>query len=216
MVRVDPTGKVFATISQAGAGQGHLTTFAQLVADEVGVRIEDVTIVEGDTAMTPYGTGTVASRSAIAAGGAVIKASRQLVAKLKRLAADRLEADADDIVIAGGRAHIAGVPDLSIDFEQLARWSYGFGPPLPAGEQHGLEVTDVYDLPMVTIANAVHVAMVAVDPRDATVTIEKYVVVHDCGRVINPMIVDGQSTAASFKASAACLWRNSSTTTKGR
>lgn len=192
MVRVDPTGKVFATISQAGAGQGHLTTFAQLVADEVGVRIEDVTIVEGDTALTPYGTGTVASRSAIAAGGAVIKASRQLVAKLKRLAADRLEASPDDIVIADGRAHVAGVSDLGIDFEQLARWSYGFGPPLPAGEQHGLEVTDVYDPPMVTIANAVHIAMVAVDPSDATVTIEKYVVVHDCGRVINPMIVDGQ------------------------
>jgi len=192
MIRIDPTGKVFATISQAGSGQGHLTTFAQLVADQVGARLEDVTIVEGDTALSPYGSGTVASRSAIAAGGAVIKAGRQVAAKIRRLAADRLEVSPDDILLSDGRAHVAGVPELGIDFRQLARWAYGFDAPLPEGEQHGLEASDVYDPPMVTIANAVHIAMVAVDPQDATVTIEKYVVVHDCGRVINPMIVDGQ------------------------
>lgn len=192
MIRVEPTGKITAAISQAGAGQGHLTTFAQLVADQLGARIEDVHVVEGDTGMSPYGSGTVASRSAVTGGGAVIRAGAKVAAKMRRIAADLLEADPADIQLRRGRASIKGVEQVGLSFEEIARCAHAMGKPLPPGEDYGLAATDVYDPPMVTIANAVHIAEVSVDARDATVNIERYIVVHDCGRVINPMIVDGQ------------------------
>jgi carbon-monoxide dehydrogenase large subunit len=192
IIRVEPTGKITAAISQAGAGQGHLTTFAQLVADQLGARIEDVNIIEGDTAVSPYGSGTVASRSAVTAGGAVIRAGTKVAAKMRRIAAELLEADVGDIELRHGRASVKGVEQLGLSFEEIARCAHAMGKPLPDGEEYGLEATDHYDPPMVTIANAVHIVEVSVDAEDATVTIERYVVVHDCGRVINPMIVNGQ------------------------
>lgn len=192
-IRVEPTGGVSAFISQASAGQGHLTTFAQLVADQVGVRMEDVTVVEGDTALVPYGTNTVASRSAITAGGAVIRAGAKVAEKLRRLAAFSLGVSPSDIVLRNGVAWVADEPETRVSIETLARTAYAIGhQSLPQGEEYGLEATDIYDPPMVTIANAVHIARVAVDPQDGRVAVEDYVVVHDCGRVINPMIVEGQ------------------------
>lgn len=192
IIRVEPTGKITAAISQAGAGQGHLTTFSQLVADQLGARIEDVHIIEGDTGISPYGSGTVASRSAVTAGGAVIRAGAKVAAKMRRIAAELLETDAADIELRHGRASVKGVEKLGVSFEEIALCAHAMGKPLPDGEEYGLEATDLYDPPMVTIANAVHIAEVSVDALDATVNIERYVVVHDCGRVINPMIVNGQ------------------------
>jgi carbon-monoxide dehydrogenase large subunit len=192
IIRVEPTGKITAAISQAGAGQGHLTTFSQLVADQLGARIEDVYIIEGDTGVSPYGSGTVASRSAVTAGGAVIRAGAKVAAKMRRIAAELLETDAADIELRQGRASVKGVTELGVSFEEIALCAHAMGKPLPKGEELGLEATDLYDPPMVTIANAVHIAEVSVNALDATVTIERYVVVHDCGRVINPMIVNGQ------------------------
>ncbi|PWC94115.1 xanthine dehydrogenase family protein molybdopterin-binding subunit [Azospirillum sp. TSO5] len=193
IIRVDPQGHVTAYISHANAGQGHLTTFAQLVADQVGCRLEDVTIIEGDTGLSPYGSNTVASRSAITGGGAVIRAGAKVADKMRRIAAHNLEVAPVDIVLREGRAEVVGAGLLNVSFEEIARIAYSVGRQgLPEGEDYGLEATDYYDPPMVTIANAVHIAQVAIDPDDARVTIEKYVVVHDCGRLINPMIVDGQ------------------------
>lgn len=193
LVKVEPTGKVTAYVSHARAGQGHLTTFAQVLADQVGADIADVTIIEGDTASTPYGTNTFASRSAVTGGGAIIRAGTKVAEKMRRIAAEILEASAADVELANGRAFVAGVPQHGVTFREIAETAYSMNNrTLPAGEEYGLEANDFYDPPLATMANAVHVACVAVDPRDARVTIEKYVVVHDCGRIINPMIVDGQ------------------------
>ncbi len=193
IVRVEPTGKVTAYVSHANGGQGHYTTFAQVVADALGVEFDDVTIIEGDTAATPYGTNTFASRSAVTGGGALIRAASKVQEKMRRIAAHVLEAADEDIVIEAGRAHVAGVPEHGLSFMEIAETAYSMNNhSLPEGEEFGLEETDFYDPPLVTMANAVHIAQVAVDAEDGRVTFENYVVVHDCGRVINPMIVEGQ------------------------
>lgn len=192
-IRIEPTGEVSAFVSQAAAGQGHLTTFAQLVADHVGCAFDQVTIVEGDTGRSPYGTNTVASRSAITAGGAIIRAGAKVKDKLKRIAGYHFDTSPGNIDIRDGKARMLDAPDNVVPMAELAALAYSIGPAsLPQGEDYGVEATDYYDPPMVTIANAVHVVAVAVDAQDGRVTIEDYVVVHDCGKVINPMIVDGQ------------------------
>jgi carbon-monoxide dehydrogenase large subunit len=193
LLKVEPTGKVTCVLSTAAAGQGHETTFAQLVADELGVPMADVTVIEGDTASGPYGTGTFASRSVVTGGGAIVRAAARLREKMKRVAAHVLEAAPQDIVMAEGLAFVRGMPDRRLTLRKIAETAYSMtASGLPDGEEYGLETTDYYDPPLVTIANATHVAVVAVDSRTGRVEIERYVVVHDCGRVINPMIVEGQ------------------------
>jgi carbon-monoxide dehydrogenase large subunit len=198
LIKVEPTGKVTAYISHANGGQGHYTTFAQLVADSTGADMADVTIVEGDTGSTPYGTNTFASRSAVTGGGAVIRAGRKVMDKMRRIAAEMLEVAPEDVVIERGTASVAGVPNMRLNFTQIAETAYSMNNhALPQGEEYGLEATDFYDPPLVTMANAVHICTVAVDPDDARVKIEDYVVVHDCGRIINPVVVDGQVQGGS-------------------
>ena len=193
LIRVEPTGKVTAYMSHANGGQGHLTTFAQIVAEKVGARFEDVTIIEGDTAVSPYGTNTFASRSAVTGGGAAIRASGKIAEKMKRIAGHLLEASAQDIVLVDGQASVVGVPDMAVSFQDIAKTAYSMNNRgLPAGEEFGIEANDYYDPPLATMANAVHIATVAVDAEDGRVTIERYVVVHDCGQIINPIIVNGQ------------------------
>ncbi|MGD9945073.1 MAG: xanthine dehydrogenase family protein molybdopterin-binding subunit [Burkholderiaceae bacterium] len=191
-LRMEPSGTITACISQAAAGQGHRTTFAQLVATHTGARLEDVEIVEGDTGLTPYGSGAIASRSAVASGGAVIMAGAELTAKLKRIASTCLEASPGDIVLREGRAEIVGVPGRNVQFRHLAEMAYSLSSDaIGDGEPFGLEASAIYD-PPAAMANAVHIACVAVDARDGRVEIERYVVVHDCGTIINPDIVNGQ------------------------
>ena len=193
IVKVEPSGKITAFVSHAHAGQGHYTTFAQVVADALGANLEDVNIVEGDTASTPYGTNTFASRSAVTGGGALLRAGDKVRQKIKRIAAHMLEAAVDDVEVAGGRAYVAGVPEHGLTFKQVAETAYAMNnQSLPDGESFGLEDNDFYDPPLVTMANAVHIAQVSVDAADGRVKIERYVVVHDCGRLINPTIVNGQ------------------------
>ena len=193
LIKVEPTGHVTAIVSAAAQGQGHETTFAQLVAEELGVDVADVTVLEGDTALGLYGTGTFASRSVITAGGAVLKASAPLREKMVRIAAHLLEASPHDIVLEGGRASVRGAPPKSVSVREIAETAYSItAARLPAGEEFGLESTAHYDPPPVTVANAAHVVQVAVDARTGRIEFEKYVVVHDCGRVVNPMIVEGQ------------------------
>lgn len=193
-IRVEPTGQITVYVSHAGAGQGHLTTFAQVAAEHLGARIEDIRIVQGDTATSPYGTNTFASRSAITGGGAVIRAAQKVSAKLRRLAGSVLEASAEDIVLEDGKAAIVGVPGRHVEFRALAQMAYSMGSvPLPKGEEFGLEASEYYDPPMLSNANATHIVFVSVDAHDGRVSIDKYYIAHDAGRIINPMIVDGQT-----------------------
>jgi carbon-monoxide dehydrogenase large subunit len=193
LVKVEPNGRAIAWVSQATQGQGHLTAYAQLVAEQLGLRFEDVTVIEGDTAQGPYGTGTFASRGAITGGGAVIRASQQIAQKMRRIAAQLLEASDKDIELAAGEARIKGVPDMKVSLREVAAVAYSLDArELPPGDGFGLEATDYYDPPVVSITNATHIAQVAVDPVTGLVDVEKYVVVHDCGRVINPLLVSGQ------------------------
>ncbi len=193
LLKIEPTGKVTCVLSTAGAGQGHETTFAQLIAEELGIPMSDITVLEGDTVGGPYGTGTFASRSVVTGRGAIVRASVKLRDKMKRIAAHLLEAAPQDIVVEEGQASIRGMPSSRVTVRQIAENAYSMSPKgLPEGEEYGLESTDYYDPPLVTIANASHVVAVAVDARTGRIDIERYVVVHDCGRVINPMIVEGQ------------------------
>jgi carbon-monoxide dehydrogenase large subunit len=193
LLKVEPTGAVTCMLSTAGAGQGHETTFAQLIADELGVPFDAITVIEGDTNAGPYGSGTFASRSVVTGGGAIVRAGAKLRGKMARLAAHLLEAAPEDIVFADGHASVRGMPATRVSVREIAENAYSMSSKgLPPGDEYGLEATDYYDPPLVTMANATHVVAVAVDARRGSVEIERYVVVHDCGRIINPTIVDGQ------------------------
>jgi len=197
-VVVEPDGKITVYVSQADAGQGHYTTFAQIAADRLGVRWEDVTVIEGDTSKTPYGTGTFASRSSVAGGGTVIRCSEKVAAKIRRIAGYMLNRSSDSLVLKDGRVHDRDNPEISLNLREVAETAYSMNNvSMPQGEEHGLEATDYYDPPMVTMANGTHVVQVAVDPEDGRIEIERYAVVHDCGRVINPKIVAGQVHGAN-------------------
>ncbi|HEY3187566.1 MAG TPA: xanthine dehydrogenase family protein molybdopterin-binding subunit, partial [Solirubrobacteraceae bacterium] len=191
-IRIDAGGTVTAAFGLANHGQGHETALAQVVADELGVRPEDVRVVHGDTAASPHGTGTYASRSAVLGGGAAILACRVLREKVLRIAADQLEAAPEDLEIADGRIHVRGVPERHAVLASVARAAYTGTKRLPDGMEPGLEVTRFYDPYFGTAANATHVAVIEVDPETFQVRVLRYVVADDCGRIINPLIVDGQ------------------------
>jgi carbon-monoxide dehydrogenase large subunit len=195
-VRMEPSGKALVYVSHTTQGQGHLTTFAQVAAQELGLRFEDVTVIEGDTALTPPGTGTFASRGMVTGGGAVLRASVQLREKIQQLAGHRLEANAGDIVLEGGFAHVVGVPELRVSIAELAR------------EASGLEASDTYDPPVPAVSYAAHAACVAVDAATGFVTVERYVVVHDCGTIVNPLIVEGQTHGAVVHGIGTALWEH--------
>lgn len=193
VVKVLPGGKAAAYVSQTEIGQGSITTCAQIVADRLGLDINDVTIVEGDTSLTPHGSGTGASRGAVAAGGAVLRAADKVREKMLRIAGDFLEASPKDIELNDGYAHVAGAPQLRVAIAEIAAVAHAaHDRPPPKGHGFGLEATDHYDPPHVYITNATHLAWVAVDPATGLVSVERYLVVHDCGRVINPLVVEGQ------------------------
>ncbi|WP_108663503.1 xanthine dehydrogenase family protein molybdopterin-binding subunit [Acuticoccus kandeliae] len=191
-VRMESDGRLVAAVSQSTQGQGHLTVFAQIIAEHLGVDPGEISVEEGDTATSPFGSGTFASRAAVVAGGAVFRASETLAAKLKRIAGFHLEVAPDDIELTGGEARVAGA-DMAMSFRELAAIAHSLeARPLPEGEDYGLESRAFYDPPNVSIANAVHIAVVSVDVGTGRVAVERYAVAHDCGRMINPMLVAGQ------------------------
>ena len=193
LVKLTPDGRAQAFVSQVEIGQGSTTAIAQIVADRLGVDIADVAVVEGDTQLTPHGSGTGASRGAVAAGGAALRAADKVGDKIRRIAADFLEASPTDMVLADGFAAVAGAPRLRVALAEIAAIAYAAHDRAPpAGETFGLEATEYYDPPHVYVTNATHVAQVAVDAATGRIAIERYLLVHDCGRVINPMLVDGQ------------------------
>ena len=192
-IRIDSTGTVTATVGVASQGQGIETTLAQVVAEELGARIEDVEIVHGDSAALPHSTGAYASRGAIQAGGAVIVCARSLREKVVEAASHLMEAAPADLEVAGGTVSVAGT-DRRMSFRELARAVYTEMGRLPreVRERVHLESTEVYDPFWGTTSPATHAALVEVDPETFEVEVLRYVVAEDCGRVINPLIADGQ------------------------
>lgn len=190
-VKLDPSGRVMVGTGACCQGQGHETSFAQIAADVLGVPLEWVTIMGGDTDRIPFGIGTFASRSAVLAGNAIAAASRRVREKVVEAAAKLLEARPDDLEIEEGRVFVRGVPSSALPFARVIQASFPTYA-APGVVEPTFEATVYHHVPTVTFAAAVHVAQVEVDPQTGAVTLLRYVVAHDCGHVINPMIVDGQ------------------------
>ncbi len=189
-ITMDPSGLVEARIGSSPHGQGLRTTLAQIIADEIGVEPHQIRVVHGDTDRAPYGWGTFASRSLVIAGGASLIAARKLRTKLLKIASHMLEAAADDIVLEGGRAKVSGT-DRSVPIATMARQAYYQTHRFKGELEPGLTETGAYDPPG-TFSNACHVAIVRVDIDTGHVVIEKFLVAEDAGRIINPMIAEGQ------------------------
>ena len=189
-ITMDPSGAVEARIGASPHGQGLRTTLAQIIADQVGVAPERVRVVHGDTDRTPYGWGTFASRSLVIAGGASLLAAQKIRQKLLTIASHVLEASADDIVLQNGEARVLGT-DRVAPVAMLARAAYHQTHMFKGAIGPGLSESADYDPPG-TFSNACHVAIVAVDIETGRVTLEKFLVVEDAGRIINPLIADGQ------------------------
>jgi carbon-monoxide dehydrogenase large subunit len=196
-VRVEPTGEVRGFLSAVSQGQGHATVFAQILADELGVDIGAVTIVQGDTERCPHGSGSFASRSIVVSGGALVLAARRVREKITTIAGHMLEAAPADLVVEGGAISVRGAPGRGLTVADVARLAYRpASGTLPAGVDPALEATQHYDPPPATFSNGSHLAVVDVDPETGLVEIVRYVVVEDCGRMVNPMIVEGQTHGA--------------------
>jgi aerobic carbon-monoxide dehydrogenase large subunit len=211
-VQVLVSGKVVAATGIPSQGQAHATVWAQIVADQLGVDVADVEVTGGDTRRFPWGVGTFASRGAVTAGNAMAVAAGKVAEKARHIAADHLEVDSADLELVGGMVQVKGSPDRGMPLAAIAvlanpvRYSFGGGseaasqftarprpgPPLREGEEPGLEATGYYSPPGSTWAAGCHAAYVRVDPQTFRLEILKYVVIHDCGRVINPLVVEGQ------------------------
>ena len=205
VVRLDSTGGVIVSTGAASQGQGHETVFAQICADTLGVPIEAVTVVGGDTAAIPFGVGTFASRSTVLAGNAIAAAAAKLRDKVRRVAAGLLEASPEDIEIEDGKVLVRGVPTSAVT---LARVVQSTVPSFarPDARDLDFEATTYYTVPTVTYSSAVHVALVEVDVETGAVRLLRYVVVHDCGRVINPVLVEGQVHGGVAQGIGGGLW----------
>ncbi len=191
IVRVHPTGKVTVQTGSHSHGQGHETTFAQIVADGLGVPLEDVLIQHGDTAQSPFGYGTYGSRSAAVGGSAIAVSVKKLQDKIKRIAAHLLEAAPEDIDYAEGKATVRGAPERFKTFGEVALQAY-LAHNYPTDIEPGLEATTFFDPTNFTFPYCVHIAVVEVDGGTGQVEVKRYIAVDDVGNIINPMIVAGQ------------------------
>jgi carbon-monoxide dehydrogenase large subunit len=190
-IKLDASGRVLVATGAVNSGQGHETSFAQVTADALGVPLDWVTVIGGDTAAVAFGTGTYASRSAVTAGSSIVDAARQVREKLARAAATLLEASPADIEIEDGRVAVRGTPGSAIDLARVIQASIPtFAKPGVASPD--FEATAYHHVPTVTWASAVHVAVIEVDTGTGHVRLLRYLVAHDCGKIINPTIVEGQ------------------------
>ena len=204
-VRVTPTGAVIVYTGTHSHGQGHETTFPQIVADQLGVPLESIELRHGDTAEgTSFGYGTYGSRSLAVGGVAVSKATQKVIDKGKKLAAHMLEAAEEDVVFEHGNFHVKGSPDKAKAFGEVAFASYGMN--LPQGMEQGLEAVAYFDPPNLVWPFGAHIAVVEVDAETGNAQLQKYVAVDDCGNIINPLIVDGQIHGGVVQAIAQALY----------
>jgi aerobic carbon-monoxide dehydrogenase large subunit len=204
MVRMDPTGEVIVTTGTCGHGQGHETTFAQIVADRLGVHPDQVRLRQGDTDLASYGWGTWGSRSVVIGGGAAGRAAEIVASQLRKVAASLLEASPADVELAEGMARIRGDASAAVPIPEMARLVHFQAHRLDEELRYGLEARATFDPPG-TFSNACHVAMVMIDPGTGAIRLHKYLVVEDCGVVINPMVVDGQVRGGVTQGMAAAL-----------
>ncbi|MGZ6963179.1 MAG: aerobic carbon-monoxide dehydrogenase large subunit [Acidimicrobiia bacterium] len=188
-LRVHPTGKAILKLGVKTQGQGHETTFAQIVAEELGIPMTDVKVMEGDTDNTPYGLGTYASRSTPVAGAATAMVSRKLAEKAKRIAAHLLEAAPEDIELKAGELFVKGTPARSVTIQDVSLAAYTN---VPEGMEHGLEGVHYYDPPNLTYPYGSYIVVVDVDAETGVWKVRRMVALDDCGVRINPMIVEGQ------------------------
>ena len=188
-IRIHPTGKVIARFGTKSQGQGHETTYAQIIAEELGIPHSDVTVEEGDTDTAPYGLGTYASRSTPTAGAAAAVACRKIKDKAQKIAAHLLEVAEEDLEWEVGKFSVKGVPDKSVTIQDIAFAAYTNH---PQGLEAGLEATHYYDPPNMTYPFGSYIAVVDIDSGTGAVKVRRFVAVDDCGNIINPMIVEGQ------------------------
>jgi carbon-monoxide dehydrogenase large subunit len=190
-LRVHPSGKAVVSLSAQTQGQGHETTFAQIVAEELGIPPEDIEVRHGDTDKTPYGLGTYGSRSTPVSGAAVAVVSRKVRDRARLIAATMLETRPEDLAWEKGRWYVKGDPEQGAMIEEIAQRAYS-GEPMPEGMEGGLDAQVIYDPPNLTYPYGAYIAVVDIDPDTAQVTVRRFIAVDDCGVRINPMIVDGQ------------------------
>lgn len=191
-VQVQASGKVSVATGIGTQGQGHFTSLAQLAADQVGVDVRDVEVVTGDTDQFYWGAGTFASRGAVVAGNAVNEAAKDVRRKILKLAGEIFECAEDDLEIADGAVHVRGVPANSIKLGTLAQRANPLRGAVKPGTEPGLESTNYFGPERGATASGAHAMILAVDPETMLVEVQKYVVVHDCGEVINPLILEAQ------------------------
>ena len=206
IVRMEPSGAVSAQIGIVSQGQGHLTTVAQALADELAVPIEAIRVQSGDTAAAPYGMGTRGSRGGVVSAGAALGAARILKRKLLQIAAHLLEAPVEDLEMADGRVQVRGAPASGLAVAQLAQKAYLGPTELPPGMEPGLEATHAFDPPALTFSSGTHVCEIEIDPDTGAVAIGRYAIVEDCGRLLNPRIVEGQLHGATAQGLGGALW----------
>src|SRR4051812_39056687 len=190
-LRVHPTGKAVVRIGVQSQGQGHETTFAQIVAEEVGIPPEDIEVIHGDTDQTPFGLGTYGSRSTPVSGAAVAMVSRKIRDKARIVAATMMEASVDDLEWEKGRWFVKGNPSQGKTIQEIAMGAHGTLD-LPDGVEGNLDETAVYSPPNLTFPFGAYIAVVDVDPGTGQVKVRRFIAVDDCGVRINPMIVEGQ------------------------
>ena len=188
-IRVHPTGKIMARFGTKSQGQGHETTYAQIIAEELGIPAENIQVEEGDTDTAPYGLGTYASRSTPVAGAAAAIASRKIRDKAKKIAAYLLEVSEDDLEWKDYKFQVKGAPGKEKTMQEIAFAAYTNHPP---GMEAGLEAVDYYDPPNLTYPFGSYICVVDIDKGTGEVKIRRFVAVDDCGNRINPMIVEGQ------------------------
>jgi carbon-monoxide dehydrogenase large subunit len=188
-IRVHPTGKAIARMGTKAQGQGHETTFAQIIAQELGIPVADISVEEGDTDTAPYGLGTYASRSTPVAGAATSMASRKIREKARKIAGHLLEVSEEDLEWEPGKFYVKGAPSKSKTIQEIAFAAYTN---LPPGLEAGLEAVHYYDPPNLTFPFGTYICVVDIDKGTGEVKVRRFVAVDDCGNVINPMIVEGQ------------------------
>ncbi len=206
-VTVEPSGRVFIATGVGTQGQGHMTSLAQIAADVLGVPPQNITVHTGDTALFGWGTGTFASRAATVAGNAVALAAQAVAAKARLVAASLLEAPPEEIELGEGTAFVRGVPGRSVTLGELARAANPLRFTMPKEwEGPGLEAARYFAPSQGAFSNGVHACIVAVDVETGLLRVERYVVVHDCGRVINPVILDGQIQGGVAQGLGGAFW----------
>jgi carbon-monoxide dehydrogenase large subunit len=205
-VKMDPSGQVTVLTGVTSPGSGNDTAIAQIVAEEIGVELSDVTVVQGDSSLCPYGFGNISSRSLVAGGGAAALAAQDIADKLRTVAATMLHSEPSLVSVGGGMATVVDEPEKAVPLPAVAHAVYTLGYILALGIEPSLESTRTFRpenirhlpdergriQPFATFPNALHVAVVEVDGETGLVELRRYVVAHDCGTVVNPTFVDGQ------------------------